>query len=323
MDNREVRSRSRSRARPLAPHAVAAGMRFEQLPSSVLLMPMDGPQGQMDRERSRSPIKGRGKRKDKGKGKGQPKGQGKGWHMNAIEKNSGFKKVNFDLFECFFGIDIFQQTLWLVPLAVRQMTNPVYVSKPAHGAPHKQILPDLSHSPDCDGIMAIGPLEIGTVGTKEFICANVRLSTGEEGWINVAMSELSELPRWSRQWTIYLKVCAVDRSTPIPYQEAQAISMRASSPTVARAQWLDHPDEYRCVRLLNKEQGYCEEGSSTLDSECSTDSEGRRIEDFLPEDPEYMQFLKRREAKKKKIYEAAKRSREKAEEKGRRKSIRQ
>ena len=35
-----------------------------------------------------------------------------------------------------------------------------------------------------------------------------------------------------------------------------------------------------------------------------------------------MQFLKRREAKKKKIYEAAKRSREKAEEEGRRKSIR-
>ena len=316
MDNREVRSRSRSRARPLAPHAVAAGMRFEQLPSSVLLMPMDGPQGQMDRERSRSPIKGKGKCKDKGKGKGQPKGQRKDWPMKVFKKNSGFKKVNFQLFDCFFDIDIFEQTLWLVPLAVRRMTNPVYAFKPTHGAPHKQILPCLCHSPDCDGIMAIGPLEIGALGTKEFICANVRLSTGEEGWINVAMSDLSDLPRQSRQWTIYLKVCAVDRPTPIGHQEAQAIAMRASSPTVARAQWRDHPDEYRCVRLLNKEQGYCEEGSSTLDSECSTDSEGRRIEDFLPEDPEYMQFLKRREAKKKKIYEGAKRQRKKAEEEG-------
>ena len=241
--------------------------------------------------------------------------------MNDIKKNSGFKRVNFDQLEWFFGIDISERTLWLVPLAVRQMTNPVYVFKPAHGAKHKQIVPDLSHSPDCDGIMAIGPLEIGTVGTKEFICANVRLSTGEEGWINVAMSELSELPRWSREWTIYLKVCAVDRPTPIGHQEAQAISMRASSSTEARAQWLDHPDEYRCMRLQLKEQGD-EEGGSTLDSECSTDSEGRRIEDFLPENPEYMQFLKHREAKKKKIYEGAKRTRKKAEEKGRRKSIR-
>ena len=241
--------------------------------------------------------------------------------MNDIKKNSGFKRVNFDQLEWFFGIDISERSLWLVPLAVRQMTNPVYVFKPAHGAKHKQIVPDLSHSPDCDGIMAIGPLEIGTVGTKEFICANVRLSTGEEGWINVAMSDLSDLPRQSRQWTIYLKVCAVDRPTPIGHQEAQAISMRASSSTEARAQWLDHPDEYRCMRLQLKEQGD-EEGGSTLDSECSTDSEGRRIEDFLPENPEYMQFLKHREAKKKKIYEGAKRTRKKAEEKGRRKSIR-
>ena len=238
--------------------------------------------------------------------------------MNAFKKNSGFKTVNFALFDRFFDLDIFEQTLWLVPLAVRHMTNPVYAHKPAQGVPHKQILRDLSHSPDCDGIKAIGALEIGILGTKEFICANVILSTGEEGWINVCMRDLSNLQ--SRQWTIYLKVCAVDRPTPIGHQEAQAISMRASSSTEARAQWLDHPDEYRCMRLQLKEQGD-EEGSSTLDSECSTDSQGYRIEDFLPEDPEYMQFLKRREAKKKKIYEAAKRSREKAEEKGRRKSL--
>ena len=307
MNNRRVLSRSRSPARPSARHAVAAGMHFERLPSSVLLY---GPQ--LERERSRSPIKGRGKRKDKGKGKGPPKGQGKGWHMNDIKKNSGFKRVNFDQLEWFFGIDISERSLWLVPLAVRQMTNPVYVFKPAHGAPHKQILPDLSHSPDCDGIMAIGPLEIGTVGTKEFICANVRLSTGEEGWINVAMSELSELPRWSREWTIYLKVCAVDRPTPI--RPIPPLSMTTCPPMSMPG---DHVDEHRRTRYE-----YEEEGSSTLDSECSTDSEGRRIEDFLPEEPEYMQFLKRREAKKKKIYEAAKRSREKAEEEGRRKSIR-
>jgi hypothetical protein len=314
-------SRSRSPARPSARHAVAAGMHFERLPSSVLLY---GPQ--LERERSRSPSKGKGKCKDKGKGKGQAKGQGKDWHMNAFKKNSGFKKVNFQLFDCFFDIDIFEQTLWLVPLAnpVRGMTNPVYAFKPAQGAPHKQILPDLSHSPDCDGIMAIGPLEIGPLGTKEFICANVRLSTGEEGWINVAMSDLSDLPRQSRQWTIYLKVCAVDRPTPIrPIMDGASSSTDDNG---ARAQWLDHYDEYRCMRLQLKKQedehADFEEGGSTLDSECSTDSQGYRIEDFLPEEPEYMQFLKRREAKKKEIYEGAKRTREKAEEECRRKSIR-
>ena len=40
-----------------------------------------------------------------------------------------------------------------------------------------------------------------------------RLSTGEEGWINVAMRDLSNLPLQPRQWTIYLKVCAVERAT--------------------------------------------------------------------------------------------------------------
>ena len=174
-------------------------------------LPRNAPQFQLERERSRSPIKGRGKCKDKGKGKGQPKGQRKGWHMNAFKKNSGFKKVNFELVDWIFDIDIFEHSLWLVPLAVRQMTNPVYAHKPAQGVPHKQILRDLSHSPDCDGIKAIGALEIGTLGTKEFICANVILSTGEEGWINVGMRDLSNLQ--SRQWTIYLKVCAVERAT--------------------------------------------------------------------------------------------------------------
>ena len=211
MDNRRVSSRSRSLSRPSARHAVAAHMRSAATASSSSWQggaPIGEARLQYALARARE------------RSKGQPRGQRKDWHMNAFKKNSGFKKVNFELFDCFFDIDIFEQTLWLVPLAVRRMTNPVYAFKPAHGAPHKQILPDLSHSPDCDGIMAIGPLEIGALGTKEFICANVRLSTGEEGWINVAMSDLSDLPRQSRQWTIYLKVCAVDRATrrvvPLP-----------------------------------------------------------------------------------------------------------
>ena len=132
--------------------------------------------------------------------------------MNAIKKNSGFKKVNFDLFECFFGIDIFEQTLWLVPLAVRQMTNPVYAHKPGQGVEYKRILRDLSDSLDCDGIMAIGALEFGTICQREFICAKIRLSTGEEGWINAAMHDNRCR---NEQRTIYLEVCAVDRATPI------------------------------------------------------------------------------------------------------------
>ena len=38
------------------------------------------------------------------------------------------------------------------------------------------------------------------------------LSTGEEGWINVAMHDKGCK---NEQWTIYLKVSAVDRATPI------------------------------------------------------------------------------------------------------------
>ena len=225
MENRRVRSRSRSLSRPSARHAVADRMRLAAVGIHPVATRGTAPSSSwqggapgcrlVERERSRSPIKGRGKCKDKGKGKGkgQPKGQRKDWHMNAFKKNSGFKKVNFELVDWIFDIDIFKHSLWLVPLAVRQMTNPVYAHKPAQGNKHKQILRDLSHSPDCDGIMAIGALKIGTLGTKEFICANVILSTGEEGWINVAMRDLSNLPLQSRQWTIYLKVCAVERAT--------------------------------------------------------------------------------------------------------------
>ena len=212
MTNRRVSSRSRSLSRPSARHATRGTASSSSWQGGA---PIEKAKLQYAlaraRERSHSPIKGKGKCKDKGKGKGQPKGQRKDWHMNAFKKNSGFKKVNFELVDWIFDIDIFKHSLWLVPLAVRQMTNPVYAHKPAQGNKHKQILRDLSHSPDCDGIMAIGALKIGTLGTKEFICANVILSTGEEGWINVCMRDLSNLQ--SRQWTIYLKVCAVERAT--------------------------------------------------------------------------------------------------------------
>ena len=57
----------------------------------------------------------------------------------------------------------------------------------------------------------------------------------------------------------------------------------------------DHYQEY--LRLKEEEEhAGDEEGGSTLDSECSTDSQGYRIEDFLPG---YTQFLERREAKRK------------------------
>ena len=155
------------------------------------------------------PMKGRGKCKDKGRGKGQRKG----CDMNAFKKNSGFQKLNLELFEWIFNINEHEHSLLLVPLARDLMTNPVYSHKPGQpGVVCKTLLRDLSHSPDCDGVMAIGALEFGTIRNKEFICAKIMLSTGEEGWINVAMHDKR---CQNEQWTIYLKVSAVDRATPI------------------------------------------------------------------------------------------------------------
>jgi hypothetical protein len=158
------------------------------------------------------PMKGIGKCKDKGRGKGQRKGQRKGWHMNDFKKNSGFKKLNLELFEWIFNINEHEHSLLLVPLARDLMTNPVYSHKPGQpGVICKTLLRDLSHSPDCDGVMAIGAVEFGTIRNNEFICAKIMLSTGEEGWINVAMHDKR---CQNEQWTIYLKVSAVDHATP-------------------------------------------------------------------------------------------------------------
>jgi len=141
------------------------------------------------------------------------KGKGKGKNdyrcMNDLTKNCGF--VNFDraLFPEVFDIDVDQQSLWLVPLADPPFHNPIYAHKPGQSEVD-QILYDLSRSPDGDGIMAIGALEFGTIGNKDFMCAKVKLSrTGQEGWINVAMHD----HKWKNgdRWRIYLKVVKVVR----------------------------------------------------------------------------------------------------------------
>ena len=175
-------------------------------------LPRYGPQFQLDRERSRSPIKGKGKCKDKGKGKGQPKGPRKGWPMNAFTKNSGFLTLDKQQFDWIFDIDVHEHSLWLVPLATRhnRCHNPVYAHAPAQGAVPKEIVHDLSHSPDFEGIMAIGSLQVGTMSNREFIYAKVILSTGEEGYINVAMRDFSNL---TGKWTLYLLVQAVTKLT--------------------------------------------------------------------------------------------------------------
>ena len=242
MDNRRVSSRSRSRSlsrrsarhvrlsRPSALQRLAAwrnhpvatrGMAPSSSrqsgapanPSHLLeRLPRYGPQFQLDRERSRSPIKGRGKCKDKGKGKGQHKSQNTGWPMNAFTKNSGFLKLHKQHFDWIFDIDLHEHSLWLVPLAPlhTRCHNPVYAHAPADGAVPKEIVHDLSHSPDFEGIMAIGSLQVGTMGNKEFIYAKVILSTKEEGYINVAMRDFSNL---SGKWTLYLLVQALTKLT--------------------------------------------------------------------------------------------------------------
>ena len=242
MDNRRVSSRSRSRSlsrqsarhvrlsRPSALQRLAAwrnhpvatrGMAPSSSrqsgapanPSHLLeRLPRYGPQFQLDRERSRSPIKGRGKCKDKGKGKGQPKGPNTGWPMNAFTKNSGFLKLHKQQFDWIFDIDVHEHSLWLVPLASlhTRCHNPVYAHAPADGAVPKEIVHDLSHSPDFEGIMAIGSLQVGTMSNKEFIYARVILSTEEEGYINVAMRDFSNL---SGKWTLHLLVHALTKLT--------------------------------------------------------------------------------------------------------------
>jgi hypothetical protein len=62
---------------------------------------------------------------------------------------------------------------------------------------------------------------------------------------------------------------------------------------------LDHYLEYRRLQLKELEEKHAgdEEGGSTLDSACSTDSEGHRIEDFMPDEPGYKKFMERRAAK--------------------------
>ena len=128
--------------------------------------------------------------------------------MEALTKNCGFVKVNRALIREFESIDLDKQSLKLVPLAVPPSTNPVYRNKPGEGV-FDQILYDLSLSPDGEGIMAIGALDSGTVGNRDFICAKVRLSTGEEGWINIAMHS----HKWTNAdtWKMYLKVTKVDK----------------------------------------------------------------------------------------------------------------
>ena len=156
----------------------------------------------------------------KGKGKGKGKGQRKGFtrnddgyrrstqkRMKDWRKNSGFKRFGTSdwISEIDgFDIDVDQHSLWLVPLAANRSTNPVYANKPGQGE-SAQILRNLSDSHDHDGIMAIGSLECGTIQSRrrDFICAKVKLSTGEEGWINVAMHHHT----WALgEWLMYLKV---------------------------------------------------------------------------------------------------------------------
>ena len=146
-----------------------------------------------------------------GKGKGKDKGKMRTfmvrcWRMNALKKNGGFKKLNAELFDWIFDIDVDQHSLWLVPLAVLPAHNPVYAHKPGQGE-YKQILYNLSDSLDGNGIMAIGALEFGQISNRDFICAKVKLWTGEEGWINIAMHSNN----WQNdKWLIYLKVVLVE-----------------------------------------------------------------------------------------------------------------
>lgn len=129
--------------------------------------------------------------------------------MAAFKKNSGFKSVNYNIFdwirECDNARDV---RLFLVPLAREgtSQTNPVYAHKPGQGE-RKTILENLSDSSDRNGIMAIDRLEYATLNRKEFLCTRVKLKTGEEGWINVAAHDQS--PHAREEWKLYCKVMRI------------------------------------------------------------------------------------------------------------------
>ena len=224
MDNRRASSRSRScslsRPLPLQRRAAAGIQPAHQgmAPSSrrqLYTPPSPSRHPNPLDLLARAPIKGRGKCKDKGKGKGQMKTKTKnsGWPMNAFTKNSGFLKLAKQHFDWIFDIDMHEHDLWLVPLASlhTRCHNPVYAHAPAEGAVPKEIVHDLSNSPDFEGIMAIGSLKVGTISNRDFIYAKVILSTGEEGYINVAMRDFSNL--YTDKWTLYFLVHALTKLT--------------------------------------------------------------------------------------------------------------
>ena len=115
-------------------------------------------------------------------------------------------------------IDHDRQELLCIPLARPPgQHNPVYGFKAGAG-PFVELICDVGmmNVPDCEGLVAIAPLEKARINANQFWCAKVRLSDGQEGWINVAKRCRDRENQPWRTWRMYFKLvwiskCLCDR----------------------------------------------------------------------------------------------------------------
>ena len=122
--------------------------------------------------------------------------------MYRLRSDRGFVKLDIREIEAIVHQMGGEQMIMCVPLATLPSHNPVYRFQTGEGV-FDQLIYDVGLSPDCAGLVPIGRLKEGAIGHRLFICAQVRLWDGQEGWINLAMLNRHWLDADS--WRIYFK----------------------------------------------------------------------------------------------------------------------
>ena len=136
-------------------------------------------------------------------------------NMQNCRWRRGFKQVSEVEIETLVdNIDHDRQELLCIPLARPPAHNPIYGFKADINVPFDQLIWDVGmmNPPDCWGLVAIEPLERGDIGPRQFWCAKVRFSDGQEGWINVAFRNMhnTRMLRLHR-WLLYFKLVVISR----------------------------------------------------------------------------------------------------------------
>ena len=143
--------------------------------------------------------------------------------MHRLTPQGGFTELAYDELAKFAAVDHDTQMVVCIPLAaahrqghnpVHHTCNPLYQYLPWLATPGEgQLIYDVGthSSADAAGLVARGPLRTGLAADKQrrFICADVVLSDGQRGWLNVAMRE----ERWSdkTRWRVYCKLVVLEK----------------------------------------------------------------------------------------------------------------